>query len=479
MPLIMHPFFNMEPALRYTLAALAISFTSHLMGATAVTTVDPLANVIDRALAIDARLGSAQAMFRSQLLGELDHLIGDSIIIAGTTLPARIAAKGQLELDLAGDGKFKSFSKSTTITIPASPVGAKRPIKLSLYLNRVAGGWTYRNVSQLSIAIGPETWIVCDVNGDGTFNQPAIDGMTLAGYDWLFPLPTADERFCSPTLNLTGLTISALGEEVKLHGRPLTTTVVQALPVLQDVNSERLKIGLTPRPEDSKLSAELQAHCHYMVLNKKLEHPETAGNPGYSAEGHQAGMRSILGSGTPANRLALGMTNTYFHRQDVIRPETLAFGVGYEGSYGGIDGRSKLGKAPTSWWPVLCPVPDQREVNLNYGKEAPDATPGDDRAGYPITAYFGTDKLKLTSSSLKAVAGSKNLGLVDCYTFDPHTGANADFTGYQRCVALIAKDPLEGGVTYEVSLSVDVDGKPWTKTWQFSTIGAPTVKPQR
>jgi hypothetical protein len=126
---------------------------------------------------------------------------------------------------------------------------------------------------------------------------------------------------------------------------------------------------------------------------------------------------------------------------------------------------------------VLCPVPDQREISLTYQKESPDATPGDDRAGYPITVYFGTGKLKLTASSLKAVAGSKNLAPIDCYTFDPQTGASANMTGYQRCVAIMAKEPLESGATYEVSLSVDVDGKPWTKTWQFSTIGAP--KPKR
>src|SRR6185436_14032415 len=95
------------------------------------------------------------------------------------------------------------------------------------------------------------------------------------------------------------------------------------------------------------------------------------------------------------------MVGTYFHRQDVIRPSTMAFGVGAEGAFTGIDGRSNMGQAPAHYWPVLCPVPGQTGVGTNYGKEAPDACPGDNAAGYPITVYFGTSNLKLKESSLK------------------------------------------------------------------------------
>ena len=36
-------------------------------------------------------------------------------------------------------------------------------------------------------------------------------------------------------------------------------------------------------------------------------------------------------------------------------------------------------------------------------------------------------------------------------------------------VCLIPKDPLKVNVDYEVSMTVDVAGKPWSKTWRFST----------
>jgi hypothetical protein len=302
--------------------------------------------------------------------------------------------------------------------------------------------------------------------------------MTWHGNTWVYPLPSMAERWCTPTMEITHFEFGAYGENAQAKGRPLATAVPAALPVLQGVNEERVKIGLTPRPEDLKLSAELQKHCVYMAMNNILTHPEESGKPGYSKEGHEAGMRSILSRGMAAPGIAHGMVGTYFHRQDVIRPHTIAFGVGYEGSFGGIDGRSAMGKAPAHYFPVLCPVPGQKEVGLNYGKEAPDACPGDAAAGYPITVYFSTSALKINSYSLKAVGGAPAPkgppaaapgGAVECYLYDPTQGASNDMTGYQQCVCIIPKDPLRANTEYEVSLAVTVGGKPWSKTWRFTT----------
>jgi hypothetical protein len=164
------------------------------------------------------------------------------------------------------------------------------------------------------------------------------------------------------------------------------------------------------------------------------------------------------------------MVETYFHRQDVIRPETLAFGVGYEGRYGGIDGRSNMGKKDAYRWPILCPVPDQREIALHYGKESPDATPNDDKAGYPITVYFGTGKPELKNYELISAKDPKTP--IECYAFDHKQGASAEFSGYQSCVAIIPKDPLEAASWYQVSMTVEHAGKTWSKTWRFATLGA-------
>jgi hypothetical protein len=290
-------------------------------------------------------------------------------------------------------------------------------------------------------------------------------------------------------MEFSELKLGALGETPSVQGKPLATTVPAALAILKGINEERVELGLTPRGEDVKLSADLQKHCKYMAMNNTLTHPEDKGKPGYSEEGHKAGMRSILGQGHSADGVADGMVRTYFHRQDVIRPNTTAFGVGLEGAFSGIDGRSATTKAPETMWPVLCPVPGQSGVGTTYAKEAPDATPGDTSAGYPVTVYFGTSNLKLKEGTLKLlVPGAAQLPAgakappgtpVDCYPFDPQTGASADMTKYQSCVALIPKDPLKVNADYEVSITVEVAGKPWTKTWRFNTsVGKPKGRPQ-
>jgi hypothetical protein len=153
--------------------------------------------------------------------------------------------------------------------------------------------------------------------------------------------------------------------------------------------------------------------------------------------------------------------------------------VGYEGAFGGIDGRSKVAPVPARSWPVLYPVPGQQNAGLTYAREAPDACPGDNSAGLPITAYFGTQKLKLASHALKVVGPANAppvplpkgaaLPTVDCYVYDPQTGAHAGFTAFQHCVCIIPRDPLKANTLYEVSLQVEVDGKPWSKTWRFAT----------
>ncbi len=445
------------------------------------TAQPPQAGQPDRPLRVSAALQDRPIHYQAQLLGPLDRPVGDGITLAGKFLPARTNDKGALEIDTNGDGKFRTLNRREVIQFTVKGDGEKpktATLKLE-FRKQEDGSWTYRNLTVMAVIIGTEQFVIVDADGNGAYNNAGTDGMCGEGHAWLYPLPAEKERWCSARMEFSGIKLGPLGEAPAVQGRPLATITPAALPVLKGVNEERVKLGLTPRPEDPKLSEALQKHCRYMCANNILTHPEDKGKPGFSEEGHQAGLRSILSRGMPADAVAFGMVTTYFHRQDVIRPNTVAFGVGYEGSFGGIDGRSKLHPAPARFWPVLCPVPGQQDVGLSYGKEAPDACPGDNAAGFPITAYFGTPKLKLVSHALRVVGPANAppapmpkgaaLPAVDCYCYDPQTGASAEMTRYQHAVCIIPKDPLKGNTLYEVSLEVDVDGKPWYRTWRFAT----------
>jgi hypothetical protein len=422
---------------------------------------------------------AAPGLYSMQGSAPLDAPVGDAIRIGGLTVPAQAGEQGVLKLDLRASGSFSTYRSDQAVALTLQREGSTRAFQARLFLRKGPdGSWTYRNVTQLAVRVEDEQLVVVDANGNGLYNEPGVDAMGLRGGTYLFPLPGPEERWCTTKREVTGLSLGPWGEELKISGRPLATKHASALPVLQGVIEERLKIGLTPRPEDPGLSDELQKHCGYMSANDTLTHPEEKGKPGYTPEGHEAGMRSILSAGSPAERVAFGMVVTYFHRIDVTRPDTLLFGVGYAGRYGGIDGRAGMGKSPRqTLWPVLCPAPGQTDVPLVYGKEAPDATPGDPAAGYPVTVQFHTGKLKLTGHALRVATpgtppgGTQKTGApgIPCYPFDPETGASNGMTGFLRCVCVIPKDPLQSGTEYEVTIEADVEGKPWSRTWRFTT----------
>jgi hypothetical protein len=399
----------------------------------------------------------------------LDHPVGDGITLQGVRIPARLDAHGELQLDLERAGHFTAAHGVVAVSLPA-PAPATGHRRLELWVTQDAERhWQYRTLTTVVFPLGPERLVALDADGDGSFNTPGHDALAWAGCDYAFPLPGPQARFCTRSLDLTGLTFGPLGEHASVRGRRLAAAVDAALPVLVGIDAVRAALGLTPRPADVGLSAALQKHCHYMADHHKLAHPEQSGDPDYSAEGNDAGLNSILGQGTPAPGLALEMMATLYHREDVIRPQTQAFGVGYEDSFGGIDGRRNLDGDAS--WPILVPPPDAHAVPLRFAPEMPDPLDGQRDAGYPITAYFDEDQLALSSWSLKqSLRGA--VTEVPCVAFDSKVGGNLDMNRYERLVALIPRAPLVEGAAYRVSMTVDRPSGPWTSTWDFSTAAA-------
>ena len=417
--------------------------------------------------------------YRAQLVAGPAHPVGEAITIAGQTIPARTSDKGDLELDLHGNGKWRSFARASTFPVvleqPAAKEGGpprKRPIKIGVTRDD-AGVWTWQNLTVVRVQFGADVLTLVDGNGDGTWNDPHEDLVAWPDEAYAFPLPKEDEPWCTPNLAVTAFTVDAWAEEVTAEAVPITTTCAAATPVLRATNGERVKIGLTPRPEDAALSADLQKHCHWMATNGKLAHAEEPGTPGFSQEGNASGLRSILSAGAPADRVAHGMVTTLYHRQDVIRPETIGFGVGYEGAYGGIDGRTGVGRGLPANWPILCPAPGGIDVPPRFSAEAPDPIGGDGSAGFPITAYFATDQVELADHRLVPIAKNAVGPPVECYVFDGKQGAEVGINRYQRMAALIPKEPLLAGTTYRVTMSGTVAGQAWDRTWEFTTAGGP------
>lgn len=437
--------------------------------------LSPLREVVaSQPITVSCKPAVAKRPFTSQLHASLDIPVGDAIKLRGLNLPARVTAAGALELSLSNNGQWRTVAPGTNLAVqlhqPTATGKSSLAIKLAFSRDQ-AGVWTYRNATPLELKFGKEAYWLVDVNGNGVYNEPQLDGIALAGSVMLWPLPAVNERWASDSTDLGGLSLLPWGEEPRLQGHPLSVPSKQALAMLQDTNHERLRLGLPPRPAAPLLNTALQQHCDYMAKNNRLDHDEQPGTPGYTLAGATAGSRANISSSGPQNFSAGQMENLY-HRFPHLLPHTIAFGVGVNGRFCGIDARSSMGKWLPEWGPVLCPAPGQEQVPLQFRTESPDPMKGDVTAGFPISAIFGTGRLKIVAATLHEVKAGQLGAVVPCVTFDPVNDALIrEFMPTYGCslVAMIATDPLQRGTTYEVTWELEVDGEPWTRTYRFST----------
>ncbi|MBA3707349.1 MAG: hypothetical protein H0W83_00850 [Planctomycetes bacterium] len=426
------------------------------------------APAVDRPISFALHPARAKTRYLMQGDTVMDHPVGEAVILAGHRCPTRQPATGQLEIDLTGDGTYVTV-RPGSMTIALGSSNGHRGGTIDLAWSRASDGtWTYRTVTELSGMLGDERVAIIDVDGDGAFDHVGVDGIVLGDGAYAFPLPASDERWCTGKLEITGLSFGPMGQKPAAVGRLLATTTPATLPVLLGINGERRKVGVTPRPEDPALSAAVQMHCRYMAATGSLQNEETAGAPGFSPDGDAAGRESDIARNVEPARAAAHMTAALYHRQDLLRSDTLAFGLGVERGFIAIDGRRIL--APKAVLPILVPAPDQHDVPTRATRSHADPTPGDHDTGYPISVRFASSSAVLTTWKLE-LAGKSGAKSIDCHAVDAHGGGEIAYNQLYGIVGLIPKDPLQDGL-YRVSMTVDVGGTPWSRTWTF-TVGTP------
>ena len=247
---------------------------------------------------------------------------------------------------------------------------------------------------------------------------------------------------------------------------------------MDKVNAVRKAAGLEPVALDDSISKGCTAHAAYLVKNEKDAstqglgaHTENSKLPGYTVEGEKAGKSSDIHFVDPAAAVD-GWMATLFHRVPILHPHLKRVGIGYAkgGKWGWVtlldvmSGRES-GK-PAG--PVAWPVDKQTDVPLAFGGEIPDPIPDDKdkKAGYPITVTFvDGETVKEAAATLKI--DKKD---VEFWLSSPEKPADARYQANTIC--LFAKDALQPGTTYTVTVTAKVNGKAWTKTWSFTTAAA-------
>ena len=244
---------------------------------------------------------------------------------------------------------------------------------------------------------------------------------------------------------------------------------------LDRVNHYRRIAGLQPVVLDAKLSKGCQAHARYMVLNRNHPsvrgmgaHSEQPGLPGYSPEGRAAAGCSVI---VHRRSLVQGVDTwmaTLYHRIPILRPNLRRIGLGYESPVAVMDTISGLiGDDSRS---VGFPGTDQKNVPTVFPNELPDPIPaGSPRpAGYPITLQFAHSgpEVGQVKAELRDSAGRT----VPFHLSDPQRPA-CDFP-QQNTVCIIPVRQLAPSTTYQVSISGQVNGRTFSKSWAFTTHGA-------
>jgi hypothetical protein len=246
---------------------------------------------------------------------------------------------------------------------------------------------------------------------------------------------------------------------------------------LDRLNAHRKAAGLELVAVDPALTRGCSAHAAYLVRNADDPstqglglHSEDAKLPGYSKEGEKAGKAAVIFLGKEGPDAVEGWIGSLLHRIPLLqsRLRKIGYGVARGGPAGVtvvLDATNGLGvgkDAPV----VLYPADGQKDVPLSFSPEIPDPIPDsvDKRAGYPVTAIFSEGALvKDVKASLKDANG-KELAI---WLSSPEKPAAAD---YQRnTIGIIAQEPLQPSTTYTVAMAARVTGKPWLRTWSFTT----------
>ncbi len=255
-------------------------------------------------------------------------------------------------------------------------------------------------------------------------------------------------------------------EELKLKTIPRPEWAAQFLDRL---NGHRKSAGLGNVTLDDELSHGCLAHAKYLAKHVDPDkadafniYEEDSKKPGYSAEGAVAGQNAAIAFAEPLDALEQWI-GRLAERAPLLSPELRSVGVGF---------------APTAasvWICVLDPVrgrgepivifptAKQTDVPLSFtgGPEVPDAKAA---AGFPITLTFpAARQVKGVNFELR---DQKNK-LVEGWLWTPEKPVP---TGRQHnTITLIPKGLLHSDALYQVKASAQVDGKPWTLAWSFTT----------
>jgi hypothetical protein len=265
----------------------------------------------------------------------------------------------------------------------------------------------------------------------------------------------------------------ALGAAKEAYGKLLADPEVKK--ALAAINQARKACGLKEVALSLELSVGCRKHARYLAANEGhplvqglRAHEENEKLEGYSKEGARVAKKSIIHFAAPSRAID-GWMATFYHRMPLLQPKLKEVGIGYFSEEArhvccvdcitGLTGEDVKDV-------VVYPGEGQRGVPVSFGPEIPNPLPAEHKgaAGFPITIYF-TRKQKITNVEVKVLG--PNDANVSCFVSTPESPATSFFQWNTLCA--IPKQSFATGTPYQVELSCKVNGKPYSRSWRFTT----------
>jgi streptogramin lyase len=344
------------------------------------------------------------------------------------------------------------------------------------------------------IAQGPD--------GNLWFTQAAETGrITTSGTFSEFPIPTAGKYSAgiaagpdgnlwfveSAARKIGRITTAGMTTEFPI-GSPVPTS--SASPWLNRFNAWRASSNLPLLTENPLWSQGDYNHSLYMIKNQIVTHYEDPSLPYYTVAGDQAARNSNLAAGGGAALMKPSMISdtdaidvwmeALLHSFGMTDPTLASTGFGSYREVGPVStsgfavdvlrGRSGTGGT----YPVFFPGPGSTEP-LTTGDTETFPCPYNGLVGLPVYVEVGFG----VATTVSAHTFTGNGTPVDHCVGDSHDPSGSSWFTAHGAAVLAPKQPLQPGVSYVVSLTVN--GAPYT--WSFgvsadNSISAPNIGPQ-
>lgn len=328
---------------------------------------------------------------RSQFLDRPAHwpLVGEHGLILGDShFRVRIAGSAMAIALQTGSVPRRSVRSGNCYELRYQVAGGQERSMNVGFVREHDKTWSWYCADVRIVSLAKQKIRLVDANGDGRYTM-AEDGYLVPGARTVCPL--ANTLVIGAT-EVKILTLADNGMHLRVAERQLPGSISQ-LTALRAINRLRAENGLLGVTLAEELSAGCTAHAQYLAANNwngaTDPHAEDARGSGYSKQGAEAGLRSVIMNVPHASAIP-AYWRTWFHRRHMMDPVLSRVGISAEPVDVSVIDVLATDLERINWsWPITVPADGAIDVPVAAVSEIPvEPVKNLSTRGFPILALF-------------------------------------------------------------------------------------------